>query len=268
LVIRTVVFAFLAAALVRDPSAQEGHGPTRQDPGDPYSRLPLLAAGEILVVGETHGSNEIPAYFLEMVRHEARNGRVTVGLELPASAAGIDCRSHAPRRLPAGWRAPNQDGRTSRAMRTLICGLRDRSLSRQVRIVFLDNSVRGANFDEEAARRFRQAFARQPRTGLILTGNYHSRNNEGSLAAHLRRLGSSVRTATVSSASAETWICSGEPISCGARPSNINFCSRDPAAAEAIRWHPVADPRFAWNLCLSLPRLTASPPAALGEPAA
>jgi hypothetical protein len=245
----------LAATLLAIPPSAE-----------PSERLPATAPGQVLVVGETHGSNEIPAYFLDQVRHMARSHFVTVGLELPGTSAQLRCTNRDWRRLPPGWTRENQDGRTSRAMRALICGLRDRSLSRRVRVVYLADPVRGGDFDARAARRFLEASSGRPSAGLILTGNYHSRNNEGSLAWHLRRLGADVRTVTVSSASAETWVCAGRPSSCGVRTSNINFCSRDPADARRIRWHPSPDPRFAWDLCLSLPALTASPPA-LSPPA-
>jgi hypothetical protein len=238
-----------ATLLALPPSADSGE------------RLPATAPGQILVVGETHGSNEIPAYFLDQVRHLARSGYVTVGLELPGTSAQLRCTNRDWRRLPPGWTRENQDGRTSRAMRALICGLRDRPLARRVRILYLDDLARGADFGARAARRFLEASSGRHSVGLILTGNYHSRNNEGSLAWHLRRLGFDVRTVTVSSASAETWVCTGRPSSCGVRTTNINFCSRDPADARRIRWHTNPDPRFAWDLCLSMPALTASPPA-------
>jgi hypothetical protein len=243
-----IAFAVLAGAA----------GPPSAGSGD---RLLPVTPGQIVLLGETHGSNEVPAYFLDLVRHAARGHPVTVGLELPATSARLRCAGRDRRRLPAGWTGARQDGRTSRAMRALICGLRDRSLSRRVRVVFLDAAVRRDDFDARAARRFRAAWSGRSSVGLILTGNYHSRNNEGSLASHLRRLGLAVRTVTVSSASAETWVCTGSPASCGVRRTNINFCSGDPADARRTRYYPSPDPRFAWDYCLSMPALTASLPA-------
>ncbi|HYI47546.1 MAG TPA: hypothetical protein VEX35_03690 [Allosphingosinicella sp.] len=248
-----IAFAALVAVAI-PPSAEPGEG------------LPATAPGQILVVGETHGSNEIPAYFLEQVRHMARSNFVTVGLELPGTSAQLRCTNRDWRRLPPGWTGEKQDGRTSRAMRALLCGLRDPSLARRVRVVYLDDLERGRDFDARAARRFLEASSGRHSHGLILTGNYHSRNNEGSLAWHLRQLGFDVRTVTVSSASAETWVCTGRPSSCGVRTSNINFCSGDPADARRTRWYSNPGPRFAWDFCLSLPALTASPPA-LSPPA-
>ena len=246
--IRELAFAALAAAA----------GPPSAGPDD---RLLPSTPGQVVLLGETHGSNEAPAYFLDLVRHAARDHFVTVGLELPPSSARLRCTGPGWRRLPAGWTVARQDGRTSRAMRALICGLRHRSLSRRVRVVFLDAAVRGDDFDAQAARRFREAWSGRSSVGLILTGNYHSRNNEGSLASHLRRLGLGVRTVTISSASAETWVCAGSPASCGVRRTNVNFCSGDPADARRTRYYPSPDPRFAWDYCLSMPALTASLPA-------
>lgn len=223
--------------------------------------FPTLADGEILVLGEMHGSNEIPRYFLEQVRREARLRPVTVGLEVSPSSAALDCRRDDPRRLPSSWTRGAQDGRSSRAMRDLLCGLRAPALARRVRIAFLDDEQRGDDFDRRAAARFRRVLAESDGIGMILTGNFHSRNNPGSLAAELRRLGANVRTVTVSAPVAETWVCTGQPSTCGARRTNINFCSGDPADGRDPRWQPVADPRFAWDYCLSLPRLTPSLPA-------
>ena len=219
---------------------------------------PALADGETLVLGEMHGSNEIPQYFLEMVRREARRGSVTVGLEISPSSGRMDCRSGNSRPLPQSWTRAAQDGRSSRAMRELLCALQ---LHHRVRIVFLDDEERGADFDRRAAARFRQVLTAGRGVGMILTGNFHARNDAGSLAAHLRRLGATVRTATVSAPVAETWICSGERGTCGAQRAAINFCSSDPADASELHWYTISDARFRWDYCVSFPRLTPSPPA-------
>lgn len=222
---------------------------------------PALADGEVLVLGELHGSVEIPLYFLRQVQREARLRPVTVGLEIGPSSALVDCRVGDPRRLPPSWMRSAQDGRTSQAMRALLCALRAPSLAERVRIVFLDDDVRGEDFDRKAASRVREVLAARGGSGMVLTGNFHARNNAGSLAAHLRTLGATVRTVTVSAPVAETWSCSGQTGGCGVRRSTINFCSRDPADVRELRWYRVSDPRFQWDYCLSLPRLTPSPPA-------
>ena len=254
LALKTISLACFAAASVAIASEQAGVPA-------PAGGFPALSEGEILVLGEMHGSNEVPRYFLEQVRREARRRPVTVGLEIGPGSARLDCRRDDPRLLPPGWANPAQDGRTSRAMRALLCALRAPSLAQRVRVVFLDDDVRGDNFDRTAAARFRQVLAGRGGIGLILTGNFHARNNAGSLAAHLRLFNVSVRTATISAAVAETWMCAGRPSTCGAQRASVNFCSSEPSDRADLRWYRIEDARFNWDYCVSLPRLTPSAPA-------
>lgn len=231
-------------------------------PDEPSVDFPALADGDVLVLGEMHGSREIPQYFLELlrraVRRTDRRHPVTVGLELSPSSAGMDCRSDPSRPLPPSWTRAAQDGRSSQAMRGLLCALQ---VSHRYRIVYLDDEERGEDFDRRAAERFREALTANHGIGLILTGNFHARNNAGSLAAHLRGLGAVVHTVTVSAPAADTWICSGQTGACGVHRSTINFCSSDPADRLELRWRSVQIPGFQWDYCLSMPRLTPSEPA-------
>jgi hypothetical protein len=219
---------------------------------------PTVAAGEVLVIGEFHGSREIPAAFLELVRRAGEGGRVVVGLELPPSTAQLGCGRDA--RLPPSWGTGMQDGRRSQAMRDLVCALRQGSTARRTEIVFLDEETRGDRFDEVAAARFRERLARRPAVGLILTGSFHARSAPGSLAANLRQAGTVVHSVVVSSPAAETWYCT-DAGGCGAAAANVNFCSRFPEAGSASRWFAVPQASPAWDHCWSMPRLTPSPPA-------
>jgi hypothetical protein len=163
--------------------------------------------------------------------------------------------------LPPGWKSEQPDGRTSVAMRTLVCALASARLAHRVTTVFLDDVTRGDHFDEIAAERFDKVLGARHAAGLILTGNYHARNRAGSLAQHLREARRQVTTVTASAPVAETWACSGEPVTCGSKTSNINFCPRNPEDQRAVRWVRVGSPRFAWDYCLSFPALSPSPPA-------
>jgi hypothetical protein len=253
--------ALLALAMARDNSAQESHGPIPPGQTNQYEAALPTPRGQVVMLGEMHGSNETPSYFLDLVRRAARDNPVTVGLELPPATARLGCRGTGPRRLPAYWDDGNQDGRKSRAMRDLVCALRAPPLGRRVRVVFLDDDRRRAEFDAVAARRFARSFAPRRAVGLILTGSYHARNVAGSMAAHLRQSGLDVRTVIVSSPAVEVWACVGEA-PCGVRNVAVNFCSAGAAARAETRWMAVLDARLPWDLCLSIPRLTASPPAA------
>jgi hypothetical protein len=233
---------------------------TVSSPDVTQAAAPLPSSGQVLVLGETHGSRDVPEYFLSLVRAAARKGRVIVGLELPATPVGPLCRGSRAS-WPAAWTPQKPDGRTSVAMRKLVCALSSAPLARRVQIVFLDDEKRGDHFDELAAARFDKAIGRRRAAGFILTGNYHARNVAGSLAQHLRATKRAVTTATVSSPAAETWICSGEPSTCGSKVSNINFCSQEPEDRRTLRWVHIGDPRFPWDYCLSVPSLSPSPPA-------
>jgi hypothetical protein len=222
---------------------------------------PTPHAGRTLVVGEFHGTTEIPRTFLDLVRRTARDRPIVVGLELPPSAGRLSCRAGA--LVPDGWASAQQDGRRSLAMRELVCALRSGSLSRRVRVVFLDdNRGRQDDFDARAAELFRRAMLRRPAAGLILTGSYHARNAPGSLASHLRALGQTVDTLVVSAPAGEAWFCA-DGGACGRNPVRINFCSQRPGGAERPRWFRVASAGAPWDQCLSIPRVTPSPPAGL-----
>jgi len=251
--------AALAATFISTIAAAQDPAPPAVEQG---SGLVPAPAGHVLVLGELHGTREIPAYFLALVRHAARGREIVVGLELPAEAGGqLRCAGRRPSALPAYWARPVQDGRTSRAMRDLLCALRARNLARHVRIVFLDDPGRRQGFDAPAAERFNAAFTGRPAVGLILTGSYHARNVDGALPFHLRRRGLAVRTVMTSAPAGEAWYC-GADRSCGVQQARVNFCSQPGQAAGRTPWTAIPDRRFVWDLCLSFARLSASPPAA------
>lgn len=143
-----------------------------------------------VLVGETHGSNETPAAFLDLVCNAlARGKRVTVALELPIGEQGSLDGILTGNNLQAAkeslfsqdiWRQV-LDGRGSEAMLRLLLGLRD------LRRSYPDLSV--AAFDAPYTRAAGGAGPRDKALGttllalgtarpmdtiLILTGNYHA----------------------------------------------------------------------------------------------
>ena len=82
--------------------------------------------GRLVVLGETHGTREVPALVGELACHLSRHGTVLVGLELPywlneTIAAFVDGRIGEEALLVDDyWRTPIQDGRQSRAMLNLL----------------------------------------------------------------------------------------------------------------------------------------------------
>ena len=154
---------------------------------------PLLTPGTTLLLGEIHGTEESPAFALEVACHASAEGDpVVVGLELRSSeqervdafmnSEGTDEDRNA---LLAGptWRASYQDGRASHAMVQLIDGLRKlRRDGRKVSVVLFDASGKngGQQRERDMARNLAAAAAASPGAVLVvLTGNMHSRVTKG-----------------------------------------------------------------------------------------
>ena len=141
-----------------------------------------------LLVGEQHGTSEIPAAFSNLVCLFAQQRRpIVIGLEYPASeqsriddfleSDGGAAAQHA--LVDASiWRNAMQDGRTSRAFLALLEQLRQ--LRKQLRIegvVAFQPEWRGAPaaYEEDMASLLRNAAARAPDTVLlVLVGNAHA----------------------------------------------------------------------------------------------
>lgn len=215
------------------------------------------AKGAALVVGESHGTAEAPGFTLALVDKLSRGGAVILGLELSPDTASLPCDSLAAS-LPASWQREHADGRTSAAMRELVCDAEKLTRRRKVTVLFLDDRSSGKPFDQNAAGKFVDALKANPNAaGVILTGNFHARNSPGSLTSNIRALGVqavSVTQATTSE-SAVAWQCSGG--TCGEKPVSLGFCKAS-GPSTPIEWMPSEDGR--WDRCLSFPRLTASPP--------
>ncbi|HZG07850.1 MAG TPA: hypothetical protein VEZ70_02610 [Allosphingosinicella sp.] len=234
--------------------------PQPADPFDPDG-LGRLARGDILLIGEVHGTRETPAAFLALVdRATAAHGIAGVGLEMPITAGAAGCDGgDAP--LGAFWRRPVQDGRSSAAMRELVCDLKARAARGKVRLLYLGGAGIGDYPARTAARLGIEADAGRPI--LVLVGNFHARNTPGSIAAVLAGQGRKVTALTASARTAETWSCTAE--GCGPRPMGMGFCQVEPTGPYLLT-KAIRDSR--WDGCLALPRATSSPPAfaaALGD---
>lgn len=148
----------------------------------------------MLVVGETHGTNESPLVVSELVRAAARSSHVVIGLEFPKEDCGDIRRFLDTPTLPLEtvskgkfWRRKNQDGRSSMAMLRLITDVKEiRTLGMRVDIECFASygSEPGLTDDESMARAIVTALERSEYADakfLILTGNYHGRYSpEGS----------------------------------------------------------------------------------------
>ncbi len=151
----------------------------------------ILIPGNIVLLGEIHGTKEAPYYIGQMACNGLKNEiKVTVGLELPKSeqyqvdeflnSQGTPNDRQNFLNLPF-WAKDYQDGRTSLAMFDLIESLRKMKIARKlVDVLFIDNPGSG-NREIEMSDNVIRAVKNNPNNlFLILTGNLHSIIADGS----------------------------------------------------------------------------------------
>lgn len=153
----------------------------------------VIAPGAIVMLGEMHGSREIPGFTGNLACRAALAGHtVIVGLEIPrVEQAAIDrflASNGSPRDREAlvrgpHWQRTEQDGRSSQAMVDLI--ERVRTLRQQglaAEVLAFDNEKYGAWNDRDAgmAQTILERAAAAPASFVVtLTGNLHNRITPG-----------------------------------------------------------------------------------------
>ena len=103
--------------------------------------------GRVIVLGETHGTREVPALIAELACHLSDGARVLVGIELP-HWLNENIAAFVRGRIGAGtfladdyWRPPMQDGRQSRAMIEMLRRLRGITAGgRQIDVLGFDDA--------------------------------------------------------------------------------------------------------------------------------
>jgi len=163
----------------------------QSEAGKPDAQKPLRAADqstkEIVLVGEMHGTQEMPRLFGNLVTVAAaqKNKRIGAGLELPTALQPLiddAVKNNVPidsfrRQLFAdpGWQKFEkiQDGRSSQAMVDLISGLLTLAESRKISFFFFDTQITERN--ETMAQVIGQRAREQGYdVTLILAGNIHA----------------------------------------------------------------------------------------------
>jgi hypothetical protein len=201
----------------------------------------VAAAGTLLVLGEMHGTNEVPRFVADAACQAAVSmAPVTVGLEVPLTeqARVLDYLNgpggdEARQALLDGmfWIRPYQDGRSSRAMADLLERLRDlRARGLDVLVFLFDRPDLQFERREEALA---QAIEREVRNHLerfviVLSGNVHARATSGlpwapkyvPMGVRLSKRLPRVLTLDLAYASGTAWICTvGSRLDCGVRPA-------------------------------------------------
>lgn len=159
-------------------------------PIDPAGPLPAAVMARLqpyrtVLLGELHGTAEIPALALQIARAFGAAGRqVILGLEIPANEQAIvDRYRHsgdpALLRQSRFFGRPIQDGRSSQAMAKLI---RDSAGIPGLTVICIDpvSITSPQDRDTGMARRLAAALKARPDATLVtLTGNVHSRLSAG-----------------------------------------------------------------------------------------
>lgn len=218
-----------------------------------------------VVLGEIHGTNEFPAAFLELVKTGPKP--MLVGLELSAAEVDLPCMKKGS--WPESWLAEMQDGRRSKAMFAMVCELQELERDGKVRIIYFDNrDAENPNFYAHASRLLGKDMA----SGIfakfaVLSGNFHSSNADGRLAALLRADGLQVVTATGASSRGSAWVCTRQ--GCGPTDYPSPFCKvANATALDSPLWMFGGEPGTErigrnWDACLSVPSTSPSSPAAV-----
>jgi hypothetical protein len=151
----------------------------------------LLEPGNLLLIGEMHGTEQAPAFVRDAAcRGLARGLPVTVGLEVDRAEDEAfqaylrsDGGDAARQRLLESpfWVRDFQDGRSSRSMLSLVDFLRDHAAGPgEVRLLLIDRPEPGGERDAAMAERVAETAAARPDdVFLVLTGNIHNRLTKG-----------------------------------------------------------------------------------------
>jgi hypothetical protein len=219
----------------RESLAAAKHRPSGCHDGQP-GPSDLLAGADMLLLGEIHGSDQIPAFVLEVVCRALDGSRpVVVGLEIwSEEQEAIDryLRSAGTpedrRRLIAGpfWTRPAQDGRASVAVVRLIEGVRKLVETGAPVSIFCFDERDIRPLDARDRRMAMHLLAHReanPEAGfVVLTGNVHARTAVGvGWNPEFRPMGlyldgeiESLRSLVARNAPGEFWVCNPD---CGAQ---------------------------------------------------
>jgi hypothetical protein len=184
----------------------------------------------LILLGELHGTREIPEFVGRLVGDYAQHGPVVLGLEVPVSeqtaiegflSSNGDKLAREALLSNTFWRRNDvqHDGRRNYDILDLIERLREmRASGRAVEILAYDNPdgshVTSEKRDSDMATRIRDAFGKTPRTFLVLSGNVHAmlrrpadapQEMQAPMGSHLVDL--SPFSVDITARSGESWIC-------------------------------------------------------------
>jgi hypothetical protein len=235
-----------------------------------------LAPGPLLLLGELHGTAEIPRFVGDLACEASVGGsRVQLGLEIPSQeqsrinlflASSGSAPDHQVLIESEFWRRPVQDGRSSRAVVELLDSIRRLKASGAKIDVFLfDEAGRVQDRDAEMAKKILAVHGRAPGDFfLILTGNVHAMKKKIAVGTtelvpmglDLVEAGAPVTSLASAYPPGTAWVCMGS--------------GSDACGSHEMRGKHRGDARFIeltgsderYDGIFYVPSLTSSPPAA------
>lgn len=239
---------------------------------------PLLSAGDVIVLGEMHGTAQSPAFVLDIACHARQAGLpLVVGLELGETEeirTFLGSKATAEDRAAllggARWQSTYQDGRNSKAMLDLLDGLRAMGARSDDLEVLLFDAGGGQRRDQLMADNVKAVLPKsEDKLVVLLTGNVHSRFRKGSrfsrefepmayLVGKSLPQGRRMTSLDVAYANGTAWICAPD---CG----EAQLRGQGPEGLEGIKIDSWAE-RTGHHGWYGVGAIEASPPAARSEP--
>ena len=240
-----------------------------------FAAVPVMSRGKpnaqttITLIGELHGTVEMPRTFADLVKSESAKSRkpIAVGLELPLPLQpvldqAVRERAHCEQvhqRLfqSESWRKIN-DGRSSEAMLQLVCDLVALAESAKIKLFVFDTEVAERN-ETMAAAIAAKVDSLKVKQVFILAGNLHAstvRDIPRYTSFHpmgwwLTQNGYQVRSFDIIYGAGDAWICTPE---CGIHHVN----SRLPVPGNIPK-------HIGYDDVITLDHISASPPAIAGN---
>lgn len=228
--LRAFLLSSLAALAlpVCKPSASSSPAGADECAADLAASRDLLAAGSTLILGEVHGTREVPAFAGDLVCHGLAQGRsLVLALEIPITeqtridhflASSGDKTAVTQLVSSDYWTFPMQDGRRSQAMVDLLARVRRwKQEGFPIEVVAFDAEVSPS--EREAAMAAQLAAARRRRPDavfLVVTGDLHAMRTPTPdfqpMAARFQSLvgPSRVLSLRMVHAGGSAWICTEE----------------------------------------------------------
>jgi hypothetical protein len=148
----------------------------------------VIKPGNLVVFGELHGTNEVPAFITDAVCAAAQKGWVHIGLEMPVAESWLLQKFLRGKhddglRESEFWHAKEPYGVTSQATLTMLTRFRDmQQQGEPVDVFYFDDRVRHGMEGRDLA--MAETISEKRRVApqdiyLIVTGNFHARKAVG-----------------------------------------------------------------------------------------